>query len=578
MSFNTSNISCDSVIGNLSISAPTHNVGSVVLSESSTGNLNVNALSMNTDLLNAEYVVASQSITTPLIVGDVGFPVSVENLKTVTLNNGGSGTVGQILGLDSSLNLVWKDDANDPQNLYQVLTTGNDASGASILNLQSLTVSNGPALANQLLSVDSSLNLKWVTADKSIPGIMQVLDSENDASQRSILNLNQTQSKSFELDNVVKWDLEVSSGNLLLSSDSSGVIVPGADLVSNHNIKASVLIGKKPSYDYYVSPNGDDSLAESTNGGSMENPWQSIQACINYVETIYDGSYRYIHIMAGGYTENITITKKVYLQGEGVTGSSASVGCYISGTVNVNIDTNGSDMFNNGCYISGLLINGYINFVSSENSMLIVENSYIYSPNDTAGRCLYFQPLASNSRCRLWNTQFISGGASGQQALIELTSVGMLQMNYCNLSAKGLQNCLLFSGSSTCDSVNNCKFECSNTDANVKALVEVTTGISSVYTFSNCGFVYSSSVNKVANNQASGILCNAAFGNPRIVSLYNTFFLLGTQASNYAIQDLKSGTANAMVCLYYMNNGSLGNAYSINALLNTNKYQLNIVS
>jgi hypothetical protein len=151
-------------------------------------------------------------------------------------------------------------------------------------------------------------------------------------------------------------------------------------------------------------------------------------------------------------------------------------------------------------------------------------------------------------------------------------------MNYCYVSAKGLQNCLLFSGSSTCDTVNNCKFECSNTDANVKALVEVTTGISSVYTFSNCGFVYNSSVNKVANNQASGILCNAAFGNPRIVSLYNTFFLLGTQASNYAIQDLKAGTANAMVCLYYMNNGSLGNAYSINALLNTNKYQLNIVS
>jgi hypothetical protein len=578
MSFNTSNISCDTVIGNLSISAPTHNVGSVVLSESSTGNLNVNALSMNTDLLNAEYVVASESITTPLIVGDIGFPVSVENLKTVTLNNGGSGSDGQILGLDSSLNLVWKDDKNDPQNLYQVLTTGNDASGSSILNLQSLTVSNGPALANQLLSVDSSLNLKWVTADKSIPGIMQVLDSENDASQRSILNLNKTQSKSFELDNVVKWDLEVSSGNLLLSSDSSGVIVPGADLVSNHNIKASVLIGKKPSYDYYVSPNGDDSLAESTNGGTMENPWQSIQACINYVETIYDGSYRYIHIMAGGYNEDITVTKKLYLQGESVTGSSASVGCYISGTVNVNIDTNGSDMFNNGFYISGLLINGYINFVSSENSMLIVENSYIYSPNDTAGRCLYFQPLASNSRCRLWNTQFISGGASGQQPLVELTSVGSLQMNYCNLSAKGLQNCLLFSGSSTCDTVNNCKFECSNTDANVKALVEVTTGISSVYTFSNCGFVYSSSVNKVANNQASGILCNAAFGNPRIVSLYNTFFLLGTQLSNYAIQDLKAGTANAMVCVFFMSNASIGNAFSINALLNTNKYQLQICS
>lgn len=328
--------------------------------------------------------------------------------------------------------------------------------------------------------------------------------------------------------------------------------------------------------DYYVSSNGDD-----TNGnGSMENPFATIQNCINVCETLTtsDNVYRYIHIMGGTYSENLTISKKVFLIGEAESPYSASVGCQLAGNISININANGTDMFNNACNIMGLLISGKVEFTSTNNSVLNIENTYIFTPNNSSGRGIYFNPSASNSRLRIWNSQVISGGATGTDPLIELTSVGSLNMNNCYLSAKGLQNCLLFSGTSTCDTIVNCKFECSNSGASVLPIVAITATVSGTYSFGVCAFFYSSNTSKTANLNACGILNNNASGNNNILVNYCSFFLLGTNTSNFAIQDANFGTGTAVIVLYYMNNASLTNAFAIHGILNTTKFQLQTVS
>jgi hypothetical protein len=152
-------------------------------------------------------------------------------------------------------------------------------------------------------------------------------------------------------------------------------------------------------------------------------------------------------------------------------------------------------------------------------------------------------------------------------------------MNNCYFSAKGLQNVLKFSGTATCDTINNVKFESGNSGANIPAIVEITATVSGTYTFSNCGFIYASATNKSANAQASGIYSNSSTGNNRIVALYCSFFLLGTSSNlNYAIQDAYTGGASQMIVLYYMNGASLQNAFSIRGTLNVSKFQLQIMS
>jgi hypothetical protein len=583
MSFNTSNIQSDTYIANIEISAPKHNVGAVELTEAS-GELNINALAINTDVLNTDYLVSTISITTPLIVGDIGYPITVQNLKTVSLNSG-AGTANQVLALDSSLDLVWKDDANTPQGLESVLTVSNDANNLGITNLQSLTVSSGAGSAGQVLTLDSSLNLVWKDGTAPIPNIFDVLTSGDNAGALSITNLNNCEAQILTTSqNGKNWSLNTNplTQNLDVLTTGTGLInLSSNSMITTGQISAGLLIGKKPSYDYWVSPNGNN-LDAVNNGGSLENPFLTIGACLNYVEglTAVDNVYRTIHILNGSYSENLTINYKVYLQGEAITGQSASVGCSLNGNINVVITTNGTDMFNNGVFIQNLLISGKVENNSSANQMLTLENVYIYTPNDASGQGLLHAPTSTNSRLKLWNCQIISGGNTGISPLIEVSSVGQVSMNYCNLSAKGVQNCLLFSSSATCDSINNCKFENSNSATiSAKAVVQITANVSGTYTFSNCAFVYSSSASKSANQNASGILNQNSSGNNTIISLYNSFFLAGTtRVDNYAIQDLNHATATQMVCLYFMSNALPNNAFAIHANNNVNKFQLEVVS
>jgi hypothetical protein len=258
---------------------------------------------------------------------------------------------------------------------------------------------------------------------------------------------------------------------------------------------------------------------------------------------------------------------------------SSSVGCVISGSITINVNSGGNDMFNNCVNISGFLIGSLVSFVSESSSILNIENCYIYADDNSSGRGLYFNAgLAENSRLRITNTIILSGGSSGTSPLVECATVGQVIMNNCYFSAKGVQTVLRLSGTCTCDTINNVKFESGNSSANVPPIVLIEATVNGTYTFTNCGFIYTSSTNKSSNIQASGILSNAFSSVNRIVVLYCSFFLSGTTSSNFAIQDGANGTPSQMITLYYQNNATLGNAHAIRGSNNVNKFQLQSVS
>ena len=578
MSFDTSNISAGNFTASTTVSAPKHIVGTVELTQDGD---NLSVIGVNSEIVNTDDLIASVSVSTPLLTSPELFPMTVTNLQTINLTSG-AGIEGQVLGLDSSLNLVWKQDANTPQNLEEVLTQGNDANELSITNLRTITVTSGAGNYGDILSLDADLDLAWKAEYR--PNLTNVLADGNDASEQSIDNVNIVQAKSLNLLNTANWSLSAnaSNNNLDVSTSTGGLLALGSvSAVTTGQIMASLLIGKKPDYDYWVSPNGSD-IDAVTNGGSLENPFLTIGACLNYCQnlTASDNEYRYIHVLAGNYTEDLLITKKIFIQGEAKSGMSASVGCSISGVITISVDANGGDMFNNQVTLSGLLIDGVVKNTSTVNHMLCLENCYIYSPDDSFGQALTHNPSSTDSRLRLWNCQFISGGSSGTSPLMEIASKGQVNMQYCYLSAKGVQNVLMFSGTATCDTIANCKFENGNSAGlTAKAVCEITANSSATYTFAQCAFVYTSNADKSANPNASGIRNINTSGNNTIISLYNSFFLNGTDKnSNYAIQDFNRGTLIQMICLFYMSNALPNTAFRIHGTNNTNKFQLEIVS
>jgi hypothetical protein len=527
----------------------------------------------------------------------------IDNLQSLTLANSTSGTEDQVLSVDANGNLKWKNDSAGDVSQWSTYAAVQDVSmndyslmGASTVNTEILATSvieskdgvQFPVRFSSILNIDNYgiENLRTLTVGGSIAGTEdQVLsvdangnlkwknDSAGDVSQWATFDAVQdVNMNDFVLNSVGGISGSGGSINLLSGIDAGNNNIGGVNVLECKRIECEY----RPENTYYVSANGDDSYAR----GNIESPFQTIQQAITFAEN-YTGNndYKYIVVLPGNYNENLTITKRIHLIGMAQSPYSASVGCVISGSININVGSNGGDMFNNAVNISGFLIGSQVSFISTQNSILNMENCYIYSDDNVSGRGLYFNPSCANSRLRLTNTIIISGGSSGLDPLIEITSVSQVLMNNCYFSAKGLQNVLKFSGTATCDTINNVKFESGNSGANIQAIVEITATVSATYTFSNCGFIYASATNKSANAQASGIYSNSSTGNNRIVALYCSFFLLGTSSSlNYAIQDAYTGGASQMIVLYYMNGASLQNAFSIRGTLNVSKFQLQIVS
>ena len=129
-------------------------------------------------------------------------------------------------------------------------------------------------------------------------------------------------------------------------------------------------------------------------------------------------------------------------------------------------------------------------------------------------------------------------------------------------------------GSSRIDSVVQCSFTSTNASAVLSPIVELSSS-GSVFTFSQSAFVYTSSTNKSANPNSCGILCASATTQPTVIMSYNSFFLAGTSGqSNFVLQDSNNGTIRQSIVLFFSNNASLNNAFSIRGTAGQSKFSL----
>ena len=348
--------------------------------------------------------------------------------------------------------------------------------------------------------------------------------------------------------------------------------ITGATTIYSNNLQPNY----RQTNTYFVSPSGSD----TNNNGTFEAPYATLSKCLQITEalTALDNVSRTIHLSSGTYTEDVNINYNVNILGDCRALLSTSISCQIVGTVNINLTSSNNSLFQNIVLLDGVLITGKLVNSSSADSVLNINNCFIYSPNDISGRAIYYNPTSNNTRFRLTNSTISSGGSNGTSPLIEITNGGSCSFNQCQITSKGVQNVLKLSGTATISSISNCIFTSDTTSASAPSIVYITTVNSNVSTFSNCAFVYSSNTNKSANSYASGICCESTLGNPTVMAIYNTFVLQGTNGSNYAIQDIKHATATQMNCLYFSNNASLGNASSINGNQNQNKFALTTVS
>jgi hypothetical protein len=434
---------------------------------------------------------------------------------------------------------------------------------SSDLNMNSNIIYNASSVTSTQITASTNLTASGTITDSnvSIGTVGQVLAS-NGSSGGVFWETVQT--------NPSQW----STYNAVSSVDlNNNKIVNGASISCSNLIPTY-----RQSYTYYVSPNGDNALGN----GTFEAPYATLTKCLQVTEalTAVDNIARTINLSVGTFTENITISYKVFIfgQGKSLLSTSPSDTTSIVGSVTVSLADTRSSLFQNVVTLDGLLLSGtYINVTNSADSCLTINNCYIYSQNNTSGRAINYNPSSNNTRFRLTNSQVTSSGTTGTDPLIEISNGGLCGFNNNQFTSKGVQNVLKLSGTATVSSISLCIFESDTTSASAPSIVYITTVNSNVSTFANCAFVYSSNTSKTSNTYASGICCESTLGNPIVSATYNTFILQGTNSSNYAIQD-KGTTGHKMNCLFFSNNASLGNAFAINAVTNVNKFSLTPVT
>jgi hypothetical protein len=289
----------------------------------------------------------------------------------------------------------------------------------------------------------------------------------------------------------------------------------------------------KPTYNYFVSKNGND-----TEGlGSILSPYLTIQKAISVCEAFTDGVPRVVNVLAGSYVENLTLTKsRISIVGEGQS-SRPDVGTSISGTITITIASGNSDLNNNNIYFSNFLINGLFEDNTSSTSYphrVFFDRCQLYANN----RVLYLHS-AGDYRAFVSNCVISNDDTSATDPVVECysSSTGMVSFTSNQITSKGTsQNVFKLSGSCRTDTFAQNIFTSDSVGTNVAIAIFVHSS-TAVITLGQNAFVYSSSGAKRNSDTASGIFMNAASAGGSIVLANNVFGLTGLPLGQNAVQN-----------------------------------------
>lgn len=391
-----------------------------------------------------------------------------------------------------------------------------------------------------------------------------VLNKNLDVSNKNLVNVNTISSSQANV--IINCGAIISEGiDVGANALVSGIIKANYDNASESYLTtieqgviscASLRPTFKVQYDYYVSPNGNDFVAN----GSIESPFKTIQACINACEllTANDNIYRYVHVLGGDYsTESLVIKKKIQIIGNAGSNDACGVGCQI-GNVSIEIDANGNDVFNNAVVLQGLQINGLVEAgANATNSFVLhINDCYLYKSSGN-GRMLYVHPSASD--CRVWlnKTRIYNASVDAIYPVVEM-SKGMFKSTLSEFLAAGNSSVLTFSGTARCDSITLSTFSNSSSLEAVPALVELNSSTGSAFVFGNCSFVYSNTASKINSINSCAIKTTSrAF----VILLFNYFGLSGTRnysngSGNYVLRDPNASNPYTRSNVLFFSNSS----------------------
>jgi hypothetical protein len=296
----------------------------------------------------------------------------------------------------------------------------------------------------------------------------------------------------------------------------------------------------RPTYDYWVAPNGNDS-----NSGSIYAPFATIQQAINVCETLYNSgttNLKVIGIFAGFYDLSavplIISRPNISLQGEGVN-ASGDFGISIIGNINLEISFSAGTINQSNVFISGLQIEGLVIDNSSAYSYsLQFENCKILGNP----QCLLFAPSVGSTptACNLiLNSCTLENVANATLALDPMVDVGgngALSMTLCNLTSNcDQQNVLRVSGSVNFQIFESNTLTSNSTISNAYAIMRIQPdALNSPPTriITRCNFIYTNNTNKAnydySGSNSSGIFFELSSGaSCTNILMYNYFSLAG---------------------------------------------------
>jgi hypothetical protein len=505
----------------------------------------------------------------------------------ITLDaSSGNLTSTSILTGDISCNTLYYSSLSPPiapssQNLNQVLSIGNDASGQPISNVGTLsasaiqsTNSSGTASSKfnnvRIYSNDSSTETAVINAagNANCQNFYLYGVNPNDFSITS--NKNILTKGSITSNNLITGDI---SCNTLYYQSLSPTIVSTwvgtatSNLnMSNYDISSCNLINGvspqfKPTYDYYVSKGGNDN-----NLGSILSPFLTVQKAIDICETAYDGTPRVIHLSSGSYSGNITISKpRISIIGEGAS-MNPDTGSSISGNFFIYLTDGNSDLNNNNIYFSGLLINGQVlDQTFGVVHRVIITNCHLYAQND----CLTVNTAYTlDYRVIINNCTISNSSSSATDPLMLFKGAGMISIINCKITSKGnAQKTVNIWDNVRSDTIAQNIFT-SDSQGNDVARSIFHHQASTTITLGNNAFVYSSAGTKRNIDGAAAINITE---NGSLVSLNNIMSLSGLPTGQMAIYNTGSGV------VVFGNNISTSSplgtsATGISGTLNVNKF------
>jgi hypothetical protein len=323
------------------------------------------------------------------------------------------------------------------------------------------------------------------------------------------------------------------------------------EIIAN-GVNLNEAIAFKDANEFFVSSNGSD----TTGNGSANAPYATIQKAITEAETTA-GDNRVVNIMAGVYSENLTISKGSIILTGNIQSNRAIEGVAVNGKITVNI-TDVDNLNNNQIILTGFLLSGQIEDVSTKQHTLIVSGMRIEADSALGGQAIYVHPTSADQRT------FVTQCVISQEATMLATdalvdvSVGRLQLETCELTVRTLSPCINIGGSAVLIRIYETTLESGSTSGSATALITISSTTTTAHNIAQNTFVIASAVAKA---DTPAIRATSAVSQTLVLG-QNFFSIAGTSTSTNVV---KYSTAPTVVCVVANNRALVGSASAIQA-------------